>query len=292
MNKQILPLLACCALLLAGCSTTRLAYDHLDTLLHWQATDYVDLTTAQKRNLDGEIRDWWAWHRRTQLPLYAAELRRLAAEAQAGPVTRARLEALGDTVEGWWIASATQAAPGFARLNADLDDAQIAGEVRRIGKEAERRMNKRLRHGDDGRRREAAEEMDERLEQWLGSTSAAQEALVRQWAADLRLISAAQLQQRRAQLDQYAALLAGRAQPGFAQRMRDYLITNHDDAGLQAQEREARLRWFQLLADVSGSLSAEQRQHLVRRLIGFAEDFEALAAEGAPTTAGAGLPAS
>lgn len=288
MNTRNLLLLACCALLLlAGCSTTRLAYDHLDTFLRWQATDYVDLTPAQKRNLDAEIRSWWAWHRSTQLPLYAVELRRLAAEAQAGPVTRARLEALGDTIEGWWIATATQAAPGFARLNAELDDAQIAGEVRRIGKEADRRASKRLRHGDEDRRREAAEEMDDRLEQWLGSTSAAQEALVRQWAAGLRLTSAAQFQQRRAQLDQYAALLAGRAQPGFERRMRDYLVTNHDDAELRAQEREERLRWFQLLADMSGTLSAEQRQHLVRRLIGFAEDFEALAAE-APAAVPAG----
>jgi hypothetical protein len=274
--------LTCCALLFAGCSVTRLGYDHLDTLLRWQVGDYVSLDGRQKRDFDAEVRAVWTWHRRTQLPLYAAEFRRLAAQVQAGPVDRARLEALTDTIENWWIDLAGQAAPGFARLNADLDDAQVAEQLRNIGKEAERRARKRLRHNEREQRQYLVDDMDERLEQWIGTVDAAQERLLREWADGVPLPTPEQLQQRRARLDRYAALLAGRAQPGFEQRMRDYLAQPPGDAAEQAQERAERLRWLQLLADISTTLQPRQREHLIKRLLGYAEDFEALAAEKLP----------
>jgi hypothetical protein len=52
-------LLCCLAVLLGACSADRLAYDHLDTVLRWKVSDYVDLTAPQRRTLDAELYPLW-----------------------------------------------------------------------------------------------------------------------------------------------------------------------------------------------------------------------------------------
>src|SRR5579859_1093672 len=134
--KRLLQCLACCcALLLGGCSLTRLAYDHLATLLRWEAGDYVDFTAQQDRDFDTEIHRVWNWHRRTQLPLYAADLRGLADEVRAGPLSFDQVKAFSDKVNQHWDDLAEAALPGYVRLHAELDDAQVVELIQHIHKD-------------------------------------------------------------------------------------------------------------------------------------------------------------
>src|SRR5258708_3833766 len=101
---RLLKRLACCCavLLLAACSATRLGYNHLDDLLHWEVSSYVDLDPAQQRLFDAELQSLWMWHRQSQLPLYAAELRRLAGLVQADAIDREQLDAASAHIAGYW----------------------------------------------------------------------------------------------------------------------------------------------------------------------------------------------
>ncbi len=74
------------ALLLAGCSTVRLAYNQAPTLAYWWLDGYVDFNDAQAPMVRNAIDDWFRWHRATQLPDYATQLARLRSEV-AEPVS-------------------------------------------------------------------------------------------------------------------------------------------------------------------------------------------------------------
>lgn len=278
---RLLKLLACCCLLplLAACSTTRLAYDHLDTLLRWQVSKYVDLDAQQQQYLDTELQQLWIWHRHTQLPSYAADLRQLATAAQAGPLSREQLEAVSVKIRNDWDRIVEHALPDYTRAHVLLSDAQVADMIRRIGAEIERRSRKSLKRSEPERRARLVERMDDTLRDWIGRPNARQRELVEQWAPQVQLATSEQTRGRLNSLDHYAAVLATRAQPGFEQRMREYFLGPHPADDPRSLESVERRRWLQLLADLSATLEPAQREHLCKKLLGYAADFEALAAE-------------
>ncbi len=288
MKRLLRSLAICCALLLAGCSLTRLAYDHLPRLLRWEAGDYVDFTAQQDRDFDSEIRKVWDWHRRTQLPLYAADFRGLADEVRAGPLSDEQVRAFSDRVNQHWQDLADAALPGYVRLHAELDDAQVAEMIRNIRKDVERRVQKRLKRSEAQRRDKLVEDMEASLRQWTGRLNARQREMVRQWAAQVQLSTPQQEGQRRNGVDRYAALLAGRNQPGFEQRVRDYVRAPEDGQEVEAHDLAERDRWLRLLSALSATLESEQREHLCRRLLDYAQDFEDLAAEAVPQDSSGG----
>jgi hypothetical protein len=281
---------ACCGilLLLAGCSATRMAYDHLDILMRWQASDYVDLTDRQRHAFNVELYRLWAWHRRNQLPQYAADLRHLADEVQAGPLSLEQLDAVSARVAAYWDGMVDQATPGYARLHADLSDTQVADMIRRIGKQVERKERKRHKQTPEQRLQHNIDEMDDTLRDWIGRPNAAQRLLVEQWARGGPPLTPELQQQReqleQASLDRYAAVLATRTQPGFEERMRSFFMapeTASMDTG-RSPDQSQQQRWLQLVSDLSATLEPAQREHLRRRLLDYAADFEALAAEKPP----------
>eukprot|EP01036_Dinobryon_divergens_P049146 gene49146-65873_t len=64
-------------LLLAGCSTVKLAYNQAPQLLSWQLNRYLDLTQPQAERVRDELADLHRWHRDTLLPEHAGLLQKL-----------------------------------------------------------------------------------------------------------------------------------------------------------------------------------------------------------------------
>ena len=69
--------------LLGGCSALRIGYGTAPDLVYWWLDRYVDFNDAQTPRVREAIRQWFAWHRRTQLPDYAAQLARAQTEVLA-----------------------------------------------------------------------------------------------------------------------------------------------------------------------------------------------------------------
>lgn len=283
MLPRLLLLLS--AALLAACSTgTRLAYNHLDTLARWEAGKYVDLTAEQRTAFDAEFRPVWAWHRRSELPRYAAELRAIARQLAAGNPDRAAIDRFGDEIESYGDAVADRIRPGLARLLARLDDAQVEKLL------ADRRQafdkSFRKQHGRtlEQRREKEQDEREDGVATWIGPLNPAQKALLAANIADDVTRGAFDVEQvrieRNRQLDRLAALLAQRRQPDFESRIK--VFENPDDPAMRRDGEALRERSRAQLAALSAAMDAAQREHLRRRLLGFAEDFAALAAESAP----------
>ena len=70
-------------LLLAGCSTVKLAYNQAPQLLSWQLNRYLGLSQPQAERVRDELADLHRWHRDTLLPEHAGLLQKLRQQLPA-----------------------------------------------------------------------------------------------------------------------------------------------------------------------------------------------------------------
>lgn len=77
-------------LLLGGCSMLRVGYNQGPQLVWWWLDGYVDFSSEQAPHAKEAIRQWFDWHRTTQLPEYAAWLSTLRSQV-SDPVTPAQV---------------------------------------------------------------------------------------------------------------------------------------------------------------------------------------------------------
>lgn len=69
--------------LLGGCSALRIGYSTAPDLVYWWLDGYIDFDSTQTPRAREAIQQWFAWHRRAQLPDYAAQLARAQTEVLA-----------------------------------------------------------------------------------------------------------------------------------------------------------------------------------------------------------------
>lgn len=260
-------------LLAAGCSRIGLVYNRLDTLAHFQIGRYVDLDQQQKADFDTRFDAAWAWHRRSQLPLYAAELRRLAKAVDA-PLSVQQVEQLGarwrehadlSTVESLKVAAPTLAA---------LSDQQVAELLASVEKRAAKEAQK-LQKLDDAEWREfRVDQAADRLDEWTDAVTPQQRERLQLWAAhQKRPPPDAQAARRR----QFAELLNTRRDAGFEQRLQTYAFepfTGEIATMNEPQTQASR----QLLADLSDMLTTQQRAYFRDKLLDMAAQLDQLVA--------------
>jgi hypothetical protein len=263
----------------------RLAYDHANLPARWQLDDFVELNQTQQQQFDRDFDRIWAWHRKHELPRYAALLRDIAT-ATSGPIDSRQLAHWRQRIDGFVAALQTQVQPPATTLLASLDDHQVAHLLDAV----RQRQSRDLRHA--ARRTLAQARADKRkslrhlLDDWLGRSTAAQRDLVDRAAAHWRPTATMQQVLARRAMPQITALLATRRQPGFGDRLaaalRPATTTQSPlDAALRAaQDVDQDLNRHLLLA-LSATLQPGQRRHLQRRLLKYATDCDALASESA-----------
>src|SRR5690349_2953366 len=82
-HRAIIGALLCAgALALAGCSALRIGYGQAPELSYWWADKYFDFDGEQSPRVRTALRQWFAWHRGSELPDYAQRLARAQAELQ------------------------------------------------------------------------------------------------------------------------------------------------------------------------------------------------------------------
>lgn len=111
-------------LLMAGCSTVKLAYNQAPQLLSWQLNRYLDLTLPQAERVRDELADLHRWHRDTLLPEHAGLLQKLRQQLPAPMSAEQACRAYADlrTQIDQLLA---RAEPSLVWLASDLSEAQI-----------------------------------------------------------------------------------------------------------------------------------------------------------------------
>ena len=285
-------LMGAVALAVAGCSTIRFGYDKLPFLAGWEIDRYLDLAGDQEAIADRQVRAVHAWHRKAQLPKYAALLKQV--EGQVKAVDQADEPLTVDRVAGWrraalatWPELVDQLAPGVAELAVTLTPAQLDHFEKALA-EANRKIETEYFVGKPAKtlREARIKRSRERAESFLGPLTGPQLARVAQRADDEGTLAtshwwAVRLPRQQILVGLFRDLATRR--PGAEEataRTRTALLSlvQPTDPALKAKAEAADDAGDRYLAGMLAESSAVQRRHLAERLRSYGGDLDRLMA--------------
>ncbi len=266
--------------LLASCSAVRLSYDNADWALARMASGYVDMDRDQARALKAQLGQFHAWHRREELPRYAALLDEAAARLDRGlkrddvvwvvGAVRLRYQVLG-----------RHAADRLAPLLLTLNDRQLEGLEARFAADNRKYVNKLSKDPEEAVR-VRADWICARLEDWTGDTNAAQRERVMKFVRAFPNVPALRLVDRKHRQTQLLIVLRDHPDDPQAQMRLAALLTD-PDAGHTERYRETMVAWeasfTDMMVDLDRSLTPRQRATAVERMRRYAQEFRSMAGE-------------
>jgi hypothetical protein len=273
-------------LLLAACSSLRLAYNHGDTLLYWWLDGYVDLDSDQKPWVRHDIDNFFQWHRKTQLHDYAQVLQTAQRQLQGTP-TEADLLADYNDIRNRTQLLLLKALPQLAELARSLQPQQIAQVEKKFASNNDDFRHKNMK-GD--REHQLAFRYDKSMDQfelWFGRFSHQQETAIRQ-ASDARpLDNALWLDERMRRQQAILALLRQVQRDRLGQDATMALIRTLIEDSFARRGQSSRKDFFegyeqgtvQLVLTVIRVATPAQKAHALKRMQGWIDDCNTLAAQ-------------
>lgn len=274
--------------LLAGCGVVQLAYRQAPSWTGWWIGRYVDLDDDQGPRAREAIDAWFRWHRRAELPAYAALLARGQAQVME-PTTPAAVCAWEGVLLARADAAIAQAVPGLAEIAVTLRPAQLRQIERRYEKNNREWHDEFLQPDPDERRDKQLERTVERFERLYGRIEPAQKARMAQalaaspfdpevWQQERRARQQDTLQTLRRLSAEGTALPAAAAQAEVQAAMGRWLRSPRPAyAAYLRRVNDDNCRW---IAELHNSTTPAQRRHARDVLRGWEEDARALARDG------------
>jgi hypothetical protein len=267
---------------LSGCSALRLGYAQGPQLVHWWLDGYVDLDEHQRDDAREKIRDWFAWHRATQLPDYAALLARAQVRLD-GPVEPGQVCRLMDEVRERLAAGFDGAVPAAVAFARTLAPQQLAQIERRQEKNNIRYRGEYLQEDLQERHREAVRRIVDRAESLYGRLDAAQREHIGQWVADSPFDPQGWLEERQRRQQALLALLHRLVTEAVPQE-EAHAALRQVFADAWRSPREAYRAYQERLAayncrfaaQVHNQATPDQRRRALARLQGWEDDLRAL----------------
>jgi hypothetical protein len=263
---------------LAGCSSTRMAYRYADWGIVWWVEDYVTLSSPQLNNLQQGIDDILQWHCSVELPRYSQWLADLESTVEADALDRktvARYQAgLIRSLDRLLIA----VTPIATELLASLNDDQITELEQSMAEDRREKEEKYLAPDSQERRLARAERVRERSERWLGELNSRQRQLIVRWSRGRDEQIRIWLESRERWQEALLDALENRDQAGFSARIETLLqnygeVMGKDYLAMASDSREAVTDLALALLDAADK---GQRRQLTGQLTDLRRDFEAL----------------
>jgi hypothetical protein len=270
---------------LSGCSAIKLGYNALPQLATFWVDGYLDLADEQEQRLRDDIARLHQWHRRHELPKFAALLQqaeRLAAdnvtpEAVCNFVPELRMRAL---------ALVERSQPTAVTLALNLGAEQLAQLERKYRKNNREYRKDWIQLSTEELRQKRLKQFVERTEMIYGSLDEAQrESIRRQLERSVFNPETNLAERERRQQDILQTLRQLAGQPvslpdasAAIQRLVQRGMQSPDPRYAAYQETLIQ-EGCRSLATVHNSTTAQQRQNAVRRLRAYQRDLEELSAQ-------------
>ncbi len=264
---------------LAACGT-QFVYNRLGWLTHYYLSSHVSLDASQSSELRANLREFFVWHRRTELPRYAGFLDRFAAAASR-PLTREQLESGSDEIESFVRASITHGAPDAARWLDGLRPQQVDELFANLEKKEQEARKEHCSVEPAKRREKSVDRFIENVEDWTGRLRRAQRELIAERLAKTSGDPCLDLSaQERSRIEFRALVDRHRGQPDFADRIATFMTRPQDrwEPEYAREYASNRAIILALMADLDHTMSAGQRQRAISRLREFAGNLRKLAA--------------
>ena len=274
------------ALLLAACSSLRLAYNNGDTLLYWWLDAYIDFDSEQKAEVKQDIDDLFRWHRKTQLQDYAQVLQHAQQQLKGNP-TPADLLADYQDVRRRTQALLIKAAPDIAELALSLKPEQLEQMEKKFNKNNSKFRRENMRGDAEEQNKFRYKKSMEQFELWFGGFSREQEAAIRR-ASDARpLDNALWLDERMRRQRNILSLARRIMQEKPSKEVAVGWINDLIRQSFERMDQGERKAFFdtytnstvELVHTVIRISTPQQKEHAQKRMAGWIKDFSTLAAE-------------
>lgn len=274
------------AILLAACSSLRLAYNNGDTLLYWWLDAYVDFDSEQKAEVKQDIGEFFRWHRKTQLQDYVQFLQKAQHQLRGNP-TQADLMADYVDIRDRTEALLLRSAPEIAELALSLKPDQLASMEKKFAKNNAKFRKENMKGDAQDQNKFRYKKSMEQFELWFGDFSDEQEAIIRR-ASDARPLNNELWLDERMRRQLKIINLARKImteQPGkqvATQWVEELIRSGFDRFG--ASDRKAFFdSYTQATVDLVHTVvrisTPEQRAHAQKRMEGWIRDLNTLAAQ-------------
>lgn len=277
-------------LLLAGCSSTKLAYRYADWGIVWWVDDYIPMTSEQESRLEQDIRDLQQWHCSTELPRYSQWLTRLRSDVRGGNLDDSTVTWHQEKLFSFLPPLMDRAKPAATRLLASLSDEQVRQLTANM-KDSQEELEEEFLADDPEKTRAArAERTTERVERWLGPLNDRQRETVSAWSEARGQQTQIWLEGRRNWQQALLDALEERDRDSFADRI-SYLIDNNEEVRgerYQQMMSESRPAMAQLMTELLQQADQRHLDHLVERAAELGGDFDTLACVGEDTGSNSG----
>ena len=271
-------------LLLAGCSTLKLAYNHSPSWFSYQLDVYLDLDDAQESVLSTQLDALHAWHRHHALPAYAQTLREWSQQVASGHRFSVEDVLKGQQqIEKELLRIGSQIAVEITPVVQGLTPRQIEHLQSKLEKSNREYQNKYLSASmtEARRKKERLEELEERYENWLGKLTKAQKARLSS-VVDRQLFGPMLWsQERQARQRAMLSLIAESRSMSAEQIQRAWKsyfdsLSTYRVPELESRRPVIRSAWAEVTADMLNMMTEQQREFLQRKLLGYANDFQVL----------------
>ncbi len=273
---------------LAGCSALRIGYGTAPDLVYWWVDRYVDFNGAQTPKVREAIRQWFVWHRKTQLPDYAAQLVKTQAEALVDTTPARVCEWQGEVLKRSRSAF-ERILPAAAELVLTITPEQIKNVEQRYAKTNDEYRDEYLQTDPKKRAEANVKRTVDRAETLYGSFDDAQRKRIAENLArspfDPELWFA---ERRQRQLEALQLLRKLTSEPTTREQAQAALRSYEER--LERSPREPYRRYAERLSEFNCGFGAglhnattpSQRRTAADRLAGWGSDLRAIAA--APVT--------
>jgi hypothetical protein len=290
--RAVLRFLASLAAVLAfaGCSSTTftrlaynnaaMAYSNLGPMLTWMVDDYVDIGGAREDWVRVRIDRVLAWHRQEELPRYRALLETMLAKS-ARPFAVEDIAAHQRELRAAYHRVLAQVIPDTAEFMAGMSAGDVEHMERKFAEDNRQFVKESVRGTPEERLQRRVKRFAGHLESWVGPLTPEQRQLIAGRYGELRDVTEELMGERRYRQAEILELARSRPSRAQLEASLKRLFVESDswrrpDYAARLRERDAHLHT--LIADLSATLTDEQRTHLQDRIRRFLGDISTLTA--------------
>ena len=269
------------ALALASCGAINFAYNNASTFVAGEFEDAFDLDEAQVESLDSALQEFFAWHRRHELPRYQ-QLLEQAALAVSDGITAAEFLRLGDDFRAAWERSLARIIDDIAELTATLTPQQIEHYAQYYYDDSEQYRDYLAM---SAQQREIFREQRglKRLQEWFGNFDELESERITRKLRQLPDLRTDWIRYRDARQQALLRALKAASSEGLSPGQLKFILLDPASEHAQAIEPKRRIYWqayAQTIEAISRDLGKVHLNHAVERLQYYAEIVEDLQQPG------------
>jgi hypothetical protein len=281
VNKRIthFAFLVAAALVVAACSVSRLAYLNAPPLALWYLGGYVDMTDAQKTLVRDRLGHAMTWHRQAELPQYQRALEHLATKTES----RISVEDARTTYKqarDYYDRAIDHLVPDLADFLLTLDASQLERMENKFSDDNKKIM-KELKGSAEERRVKRAKKYIDQFEEYTGRLDTHQREIILNLTRNLPDLTEDRLEDRRYRQREVLELIKSKpSRDQLVAKLRKLLV---DTESWRRAEYKQKLRvrderLFEVVAELSATLTPEQRGHLQKKVRTYVKDISSIIA--------------